>query len=135
MNFREKIILIQKVNIIQNRKVLNDKLREEFGTDYDLMRASIEGDLIKDSAIIKISGLVPTCFSIGDKVFIEGDTKKEAFDYCGDGFGFGDSIELQDITTEMATGNSYSFYVSNTDHFTLATESQVLKVMNFFNTI
>lgn len=132
---RIKTILVNKVNIIQNQKVLSDKLRVSFGTDYDLIRAAINGDLIKSSAIDKINALVPTCFLIGEKVFVVGDTKKEVFDYVGDDMGKGDSIELQDLTTEMKTGDSYSFYVSNTDYFTLAQESQVLAIMNYFNTI
>ena len=43
--------------------------------------------------------------------------------------------ELFDMTQEIATNDSYSFYVSGTDYFDLASVEEILEVKEFLNSL
>jgi len=128
---REIEILLHKVNIISTTPELEKRFRTKYATDFDLVNATIRESFIKDSAVHFIHQIVPTMFKIGNNVFLLGDTRFESCDFIGDDLGKGDIIELQDMTTEMGVGESYSFFVSETTYFPVASISETVKVINF----
>jgi hypothetical protein len=106
------------------------ELRKEYATDLNVIEASIKANLIKDEAIQLILRLAPTCYKIGDKVFLKGETKGK-YDFIGDDMDEQQATELYDMTTEMLSGDSYSIYVSDTSYFPLATYKEMLEVKDF----
>lgn len=126
-----------KNNLLFAIEVLNDNnfLTEEFKKELPNVSLSTVWDSVKQDILSKkvedvINRIVPTCFKIGDKVFLQGKTKGD-IDFVGDGMDYQKATELYDITTEMINGDSYSFYVSSTSYFPLATIGEVLAVSKF----
>jgi len=130
---REIELLVHKVNIISTNKILENEFRKTYATDWDLIKATIESNLIKASAIALINKIVPTVFKIGDKLFMLGEIKKHKCDFIGDDLDEGDIIEIYDVSTEMRTGESYTFYVSTTDYFPVASMTDTMTVLEFMN--
>jgi hypothetical protein len=124
--------VLHSLATIEANTELTKEFRKEYGTDFDMARACIKDDFIKPEAISLIKRIAPICYKIGDKVFLKGETKGE-HDLIGDAMDFVPVTELFDMTTEMKTGDSYSFYVSSTDYFELATELEILKVKRFLD--
>jgi len=110
------------------------KLRKEYGTDFSMIEAGIKDNLIKDKAIKLILRLAPTCYKIGDKVFLKCDTKG-SYDFIGDGMDEQTATELIDMTTKMNNGDSYSIYVSDTSYFPLASYTEMLDVKSYLDSL
>ena len=110
------------------------ELRKEYATDLNVIEASIKANLIKDEAIQLILRLAPTCYKIGDKVFLKGETKG-SYDFIGDNMDEQKATELFDMTTEMGNGDSYSIYVSDTSYFPLASYKEMLEVKEFLDSL
>ena len=110
------------------------ELRKEYATDLSVIEASIKANLIKSEAIQTILRLAPTCYKIGDKVFLKGESKGH-YDFIGDDMDEQQATELMDMTTEMGCGDSYSIYVSDTSYFPLATYKEMLEVKEYLESL
>lgn len=126
--------VVQSLRTIEASEEMTAELRKEYGTDFDMIKACIKDRLIKPEAIGLIKKLAPICYKISGKVFLKGDSCGE-HDFIGDGLDFKPVIELFDMTTEVNTGESYSFYVSTTAHFQLATTEEMIIVKNYLNNL
>ena len=115
---------------------MESELRETIGTIVSLqtLKDSIDNDLCSDSIMKNISRVAPICYKIGDKIFLKGEVKGN-HDFIGDGMDLQEAIELYDMSEEMASGNSYTFYVSSTDYFKFATPSETIRVKKFLNSL
>ena len=126
--------VLKSVQTIASDKELTAELRKEYGTDFEVITACVKDNLIKSKAIGLIQRIAPICYKINGKVFLKGD-ESGSHDFIGDKLDFQPLIELFDMTTEMFNGDSYSFYVSTTDHFQLASTEEIIKVKNFLNNL
>jgi hypothetical protein len=130
-NFEIKEIIHSIEVIFSNPKMLS-RLRESYATEKEFMIAGVKGDIIKEEAIELILKIAPTCYKIGDTVFLKGETKGD-HDFVGDQMGNQTVTELFDMTTEIKSGHSYSFYVSTCDYFPLASFEEIIEVKDFLN--
>ncbi len=126
--------VLKSVQTIASDKELTAELRKEYGTDFEVITACVKDNLIKSKAIGLIQRIAPICYKINGKVFLKGDTKGK-HDLIGDDMDFEPVTELFDMTTEMSVGDSYTFYVSSTNFFELATTEEIIKVKNFLNNL
>tara|TARA_B100000927_G_scaffold107064_1_gene86573 strand:+ start:1759 stop:2160 length:402 start_codon:yes stop_codon:yes gene_type:complete len=133
MNYEVKEVL-KSIEVIESSKELTSELRKTFATDFPMIKACVKENLIKDEAISLIQRIAPVCFKINGTVFLKGETKGE-HDLVGDEMAYQPLTELFDMTQEIATGDSYSFYVSNTDYFPLASVDEILEVKEFLNSL
>jgi hypothetical protein len=124
--------VLKSLEVIESSKELSAELRKEYGTDFAMIKACIKDNFVKPEAIVLINRIAPICYKIGNKVFLKGETKGE-HDLIGDDMDFQPVTELFDMTTEMDTGDSYSFYVSSVDNFDLASSDEIIKVKKFLN--
>lgn len=130
-NVRE---VLKSVEVIESNAKLTAELRKSFGTEFPMIKACVKDNLIKPEAIQLIQRLAPICFKINGTVFLKGETKGE-HDLIGDDLDHQPLTELFDMTQEIATGDSYSFYVSGTDYFELASVEEILEVKEFLNSL
>jgi hypothetical protein len=130
-----KTEVLHSAEAIFNDKELRVKFTNEYPSDFESVRMAINSGFINSYAVNLILQLAPTCYEINGKLFLKGEVKTEAFDYVGDDLDKDDSIELYDMSTEMETGDSYTFYVSNTSHFKLASFKDMKKVKDFLDSI
>ena len=126
-------VLHSLATIIRSDEAITE-LRKEYATDFSVIEASIKANLIKPEAIQTILRLAPTCYKIGDKVFLKGESKG-SYDFIGDDMDEQEATELMDMTTEIASGDSYSIYVSDTSYFPLASYEEMLEVKRFLNSL
>ena len=127
--------LLLSYEVIQNNPRLSAELNKVYGTESDWVKASIKGNLIKAEAVAMIQRLAPICYKIGEKVFLFGETTKKEFDIIGDDMDYQPLYELYDMTTEMKTGDSYTFYVSSLSFFPLASKEEMNDVIEFLHKI
>jgi hypothetical protein len=132
-NFEIKEILHSIEVIFSNPKMLS-KLRETYGTNKELMIAGVKDNFIKEEAIQLILKIAPTCYKIGNTIFLKGETKGD-YDFIGDDMGNQTATELFDMNTEMRNGNSYSFYVSTCNYFPLASFEEIIEVKEFLDNL
>ena len=133
MNYEVKEVL-KSIEVIESSKELTSELRKTFATDFPMIKACVKENLIKDEAISLIQRIAPVCFKINGTVFLKGETKGE-HDLVGDEMAYQPLTELFDMRQEIATGDRYSFYVSNTDYFPLASVDEILEVKEFLNSL
>lgn len=128
--------IIHSLLTIKFDKDMESELRELIGTTISLQTLgdAIANDICDKSIMRKISEIAPICYRIGDRIFLKGETKGE-HDFVGDNLGTQPVTELFDMTTEMLSGDSYSFYVSDTSYFELAPCSEIIKVKKFLNNL
>ena len=126
--------VLKSIEVIESSKELTSELRKTFATDFQMIKACIRENLIKDEVIILIQRLAPICYKINGTVFLKGDTNGE-HDFIADGLDTMTATELFDMTQEIATGDSYSLYVSGTDYFDLASVEEILEVKEFLNSL
>lgn len=131
-----KAEILHSLLTITYSKEMEYKLRETIGHTISIrtLRDAIETDICDSSIIKVIERIAPICYSIGDKIFLKGETKG-SFDFIGDDMDYQSAIELYDMTTEMACGDSYSFYVSSVTYFPFATCGDIIKVKDFLNSL
>jgi hypothetical protein len=110
------------------------RLRHEYGTNKEFMIAGVKDDFIKEEAIQLILRIASVCYKIGDKVFLKGETKGD-HDFVGDRMGNQSATELFDMTTEIKTGDSYTFYVSTCEYFPLASFEEIIEVNEFLDNL
>lgn len=122
--------------VIKQSKILRQQFEKDnkISFNHDLIKASFEANLLKENIIFSIQSIGGICFEINGKIFLEGE-KKSGFDYVGDKCSDDKAIELYDMTTEMLNGHSYTFYVSTTSYFALATVEDTIKVNEFLKTL
>jgi hypothetical protein len=127
---------LYSLEIIKQSKLLKETFEKEFKIpfNYDLIKASFKGGLLKDNMISRIEGIGAICLEINDKIFLVGETKGE-FDLVGDNIDNQPLTELFDMTTEMKNGQSYSFYTSTVSFFKLANIEDCVKVNEFLKTL
>ena len=131
MNYlTKKIELIHSLGAIFDDAELLSKLRVKYGTEYEMIKAGIEDDMIKDDALALITELAPVCYKMNDLVLLKGDTSKKRHDFIGDE-SYESVVELFDMSTEIKTGDSCSFYVSHTCFFQLASYKEMKEVRDF----
>ncbi len=133
MNYEVREVL-KSIEVIESSKELTSELRKTFATDFPMIKACVKENLIKDEAIALIQKIAPVCFKINGTVFLKGD-ESGSHDFIGDKLDFQPLIELFDMTQEIATGDSYSFYVSDTDYFELASNEESIEVRKFLNNL
>lgn len=101
------------------------------GEVWDAAKASLLSDELKS----KLLQIVPICYEINGKIFLKGETSKPKFDLIGDDLDYQSLIELYDMTEEMRSGNSYTFYVSTTEYFKIASVKDTVAVIKFLDSI
>jgi len=128
--------ILQSLLTIKFDKDMESKLRETIGQTMSLvvLSDSIKNDICHPNLIALVSQIAPICYKIGDKVFLKGETKGK-YDFIGDDLDHDPATELYDMTEEMKSGDSYTFYVSTTEHFPLATCAEMITVKNFLNNL
>ena len=126
--------VLRSVETIESSAELTAELRKEYGTDFAMIKACVKDNMIKPEAIVLIQRIAPICYKINGTVFLKGDTKGE-HDFIGDGLDSMTATELFDMTQALDTGDSYSFYVSGTDYFELATPEEVIEVKKFLENL
>ena len=72
--------------------------------------------------------VLPVCFKLKEKVFLLGN--KEPYEFTKDEDEWG-MYEFFDMTTEIETGHSYSFYAQNYENFPLASNKERKEVADF----
>lgn len=118
--------VLRSLETIESSVKLSTEFRKQYGTDFDMIRACIKDNFIKKESINLIKKLAPICYKIGGKIFLKGDEIKNN--------GEIDKLtELFDMTTEMESGHSYSFYVSSTGYFELASCDEIIEVKKFLS--
>jgi hypothetical protein len=73
---------------------------------------------------------IPVCYKIGDKVYLVGGEYTFLNKSTDDEFGM---REFFDMTTEMETGHSYTFYCMDSGQFKIASKEERLAVKAFFD--
>ena len=134
MDSKEEIL--QSLFTINYDKDMEMQLRESIGggMPLSLVKSSIEGDICAPQIMSLISRIAPVCYKINGKIFLKGEVKGE-HDFVGDKLDYQPAIELFDMTEEMKTGHSYSFYVSTTSHFAFATPAEIISVKKFLDNL
>lgn len=130
-NVRE---VLKSVEVIESSAELISEFRKTYATDFAMIKACVKDNMIKPEAITLIQRLAPICYKINGTVFLKGETKGE-HDFVGDDLGHQPVTELYDMTQEIATGDSYSIYVSNTDYFELASAEEIIEVKLFLESL
>ena len=135
-NTMNKNEILQSLLTIKFDKDMESKLRETIGQTMSLvvLSDSIKNDICHPNLIALVSQIAPICYKIGDKVFLKGETKGE-YEFIGDDMDFQPATELYDMTEEMKTGDSYTFYSSTVEHFPLATCGEMITVKNFLDNL
>ena len=95
---------------------------------------TLKADLLSKENQIKLTRVIPPIFEINGKLFLYGNDTREV-DFIGDALDYQKVKELFDMTTEMETGESYSFYVSSVNYFKLAEPKDAVDVMLFLKTL
>jgi len=128
--------ILQSLLTIKFNADMESKLRETIGQGMplSLLNESIKNDICAPQLMQLISQIAPICYKIGDKVFLKGETKG-SHDFVGDDLDHQPAIELYDMTTEIKTGDSYTFYVSTVKHFPYATCAEIIEVKTFLNSL
>jgi len=128
--------VLQSLLTIKFDKDMESKLRETIGQGMPLtlLNDSIKNDICAPKLMQLVSQIAPICYKIGDKIFLKGETKGE-FDFIGDGMDMQTATELYDMTTEMKTGDSYTFYSSTVQFYPYATCAEMIAVKNFLNSL
>lgn len=127
---------LHSLDIISNSVLLKEEFetRSKLSFNHGLLKTTFNADLLKDSVISIVENVGAICFEIDGKIFLQGETKGD-YDLVGDNCGNQPLTELFDITTEMKNGQSYSFYVSTTSFFKLASIHDTVKVNEFLKTL
>ena len=133
MTLQEKGLRALKYSV--SNVYLASRFRKEF-PDNTMIQVydALEANLIDEITMKKISLIAPTCYEINGKLFLEGGTKG-SYDFVGDAMSDSSATEIYDMTTEMESGVSYTFYVSDTSYFKIANAEQTAKVMEFLDNL
>lgn len=117
-------------------KDMESKLRETIGQTVSLrtLKDAIDNDICAPELMQCITRIAPICYKIGDKVFLKGETKGK-YDFIGDDLDHVPATELYDMTEEMKSGDSYTFYVNTVKYFPLATCAEMITVKNFLDNL
>ena len=115
------------LNVIITRPVLLKQLKSKYKAEIETIRTACISGFISNEAVDFINNLVPTCFKIGDKVFLLGSLNQS--------YHYSHCHELYNMTTEMETGTSYSLYVSGFEYFEFASPDEHIQVKDFLNTL
>lgn len=128
--------VLQSLFVISFDKDMEAKLRETIGWTISLrvLQESIENNICDPQLMNRILQIAPTCYKIGKRVFLRGETKGE-HDFVGDKLDNQQATELYDMTTEMETGDSYTFYVSSVEYFDFATPAETIAVKKFLDSL
>lgn len=81
-----------------------------------------------------LTQIVPPVYKIGGRLFLHGEERGE-HDFVGDALHYQKAIELYDMTTEMKTGDSYTFYVSTVGYFEVACAKDATDVKIFLDSL
>jgi hypothetical protein len=109
------------------------KLADEFykgfpNTTLEVVELSFEQGLLSKEVINRLLKIVPPCYKIGETVFLKGGTGEFEVDETP-------LIELYDMTEEIRSGDSYTFYTSTLKYFPFATAKEHIEVTNFLRGI
>lgn len=126
--------VLKSLQTITFDEEMTAEFRKSYGTEFDMVTACVKDNFVKPEAINLIKRIAPICYKINGKIFMKGETKGE-HDLIGDDMDFQPVTELFDMTTEMESGDSYSFYVSSTEYFELATPEEHIRVKKFLNNL
>lgn len=130
MEYSEKefneIILILTLN-----KVRAKKLYKLFPNKiYPNIKEDFVNGLLTDKEIKKIVKLLPKVFKINGKLFLQNHKIKSKV-HRFDDVHIIKLIEMMDISTEIESGESVSFYVDSTTFFEKASIEEIKKVAEF----
>jgi len=127
---------LHSLSVINRSGKLRDTFKEQTKLDFSfpLLTQSFENGYLRDDIVNAVENIGAICFEINGKLFLRGETKGE-HDLVGDKMYFQSMTELFDMTTEMETGDSYSFYVSSIDYFKLAEVEDCIKVNEFLKSM
>jgi hypothetical protein len=133
MNLKEQAFYSLEVLNADNRLERDFKALFPNNTLGQLWDA-LKGDLLSEEHQQKLVRIVPPVFEINGKLFLYGEKKGE-YDFVGDIMDYQPVIELYDMSEEMKTGDSYTFYVSCVDYFKLAEPKDAVDVKLFLNSL
>lgn len=124
--------LQHRINLLLTSSYFTHELAKKLDgvNDMALLDKCFKQGILSEKVISIIEQLIPICFKIGNKVFLLGEIK-DGFDYIGDSLSDEQAIEVYDMTTEMTSGDSYSFYCSTVCYFPLATTEETENVSKF----
>ena len=122
--------ILYALEVIESNAKMTAKLREIVDIPfYDLKRA-ISCKIVNDETIDNIKAIAPTCYEIDGKLFLHGEETYVTIN--------GDTImayELYDMTTEMESGESYSFYVTDISYLKRASYKDTVMVKEFLDSL
>lgn len=130
MEYTEKEFndIMKVITITHNRtkklyKLFPDKI-------YPKLKEDFVNELLSEQEIKKIVKLLPKVFKINGKLFLQNHKVKAKFYGVDESYKV-NMIELMDISTEIETGESISFYVDTTTFFEKASIEEIKKVAEF----
>ena len=128
--------LLRSLEAIKNNPKSIEAFEEVIGTsfDFDLIKSAILAKFISIEAINTIQRLAPICYKIGDLLFLRGDDSRKV-NYVGDDEEGSSAVELYNMSEEMKTGDSYTFYVSTCEWFPLASADEINAVKKFLDNL
>lgn len=121
------VILTNSSMVAEFKQILGEVPVREF-------LLAVSAGIVKDNVIEEVMRIAPTCYAINGKTFLKGEEKGK-YDFIGDGMDEFTVTELYDMTTEMDSGESYSFYVSCTKYFEYASVKETVRVKEFLNNL
>ena len=101
---------------------------------YSMIAIEQSQKFISIEAINTIQRLAPICYKIGDLLFLRGDDSRKV-NYVGDDEEGSSAVELYNMSEEMKTGDSYTFYVSTCEWFPLASADEINAVKKFLDNL
>lgn len=133
MNLREQAFYALEVLNADNR--LENDFKALFPTNtLGQLWDALKADLLSEEHQNKLVRVVPPVFEINGRLFLYGDDTRKV-DFVGDECSYSSAIELFNMTEEMRTGDSYSFYVSCVEYFKLAEPKDAVDVKLFLNSL
>lgn len=127
---REFLLAIETIEVYG----LDAELREAFpSATTKNLREAYDAGLLASRQIKAILRIAPTVYVINKSIFLRGEESEIDVDLKNGG-QVDIVIELFDMTEEMKSGTSYSFYVSHTNFLELGTVEDVMLVKKFFKT-
>jgi hypothetical protein len=127
--------VLNSIKIINSYNILLDKFYKHYPkSTIQSVEISYNEGILSQDVINCLLLLAPPCYKIGEKVFLKGETKGN-YDFIGDEIDYQGATEIYDMTEEIKSGNSYNFYVSSVEFFTLASLKEHFEVIQFLKNL
>ena len=132
-NTKEEII--HSLNTIFSNKKMIAEFNAKYNIEKDAIITAVKCEIITDEVLTLIQSIAPICYKIRDKVFLKCSETVDTIDLIGDSMDYHRMTQLMDITTEIKTGESNSFYTSSLEYFEFASSNEIINVRKFLKSL